>query len=88
MEKVLGSEIRAELARHNVTIDSAASVMGISRQGLYMKLQGRSSFKATELDRLAQYLGLGTNEFFRRAEEAARARGPQPSVNSSGKDVA
>ena len=39
---LIASELKAVMARHDITVAQLASVLGLSTQGLYSKLNGRA----------------------------------------------
>lgn len=51
-------ELRAEIAKKNVTKTKIAEALGISRTGLSLKLSGKHEFKESEIKRLVDVLSL------------------------------
>lgn len=51
-------ELRAEIAKKNVTKTQIAEALGISRTGLSLKLSGNHEFKESEIKRLVDVLSL------------------------------
>ena len=51
-------ELRAEIARKNVTKKRIAEELGISATGLALKLSGNHEFKESEIKTLVSVLGL------------------------------
>lgn len=84
----LGVEIKKVALEAGLTLVEIADKAGMQRPYLSLRVNGHRDFKISELAAIGEILGIPGWELMRRAEEAARARGPQPSVNSSGKDVA
>lgn len=52
------TELIVELTRNNLTIPKAAIAIGISKKAFYSKVEGRSEFKQTEIQKLKQLLSL------------------------------
>lgn len=55
-------ELRAEIARKNVTRKSIAKALGLSATGLALKLAGNHEFKETEIKTLVTILGLSPDD--------------------------
>ena len=55
-------ELRAEIARKNVTKAQIAKELGISRTGLSLKLAGNHEFKESEIKRLVTILRLSPED--------------------------
>lgn len=65
--------LKKHIASSGITITSLASKMNISREGLYLKLNGQTEFKASEIVALREALHLTAEEqeeyFFRKNSE-------------------
>jgi hypothetical protein len=48
LTETVAAEVRAELARHNITRTEAAAALGMSRTLLWSRLRGETSFKVAE----------------------------------------
>lgn len=55
------TELIVELTRNNLTIPKAAAAIGISKKAFYAKVEGRSEFKQTEIQKLTQLLSLSVD---------------------------
>lgn len=53
--------LKAEMVRQNVTIGTLANLMGLSRNGLSMKINERGSFTVAEKFYIATLLGVDEN---------------------------
>lgn len=61
------AELKAEIARQDVTYRKIAEELQISEQAFYNKLNGHSEFKSSEIKKLARVLHLsasGINKIF------------------------
>ena len=54
--------LREELERSGISITFIAKKMGISREGLYNKLNNQTEFKASEIVALSEILNLSTDK--------------------------
>jgi transcriptional regulator with XRE-family HTH domain len=63
LTKTVAAEVRAHLARRNISRATAAEHVGISRTLLWNRLRGESSFTVTELEKLAQLLEVPVSTF-------------------------
>ncbi len=52
------SELRAEIARKNISKSQLAKSLGLSPASLYLKLKGEREFKESEIQKLVVVLGL------------------------------
>ena len=52
------AELRAEIARKEISRTSLAEALGISMTSLVMKLKGEREFKESEIQKLIEVLGL------------------------------
>lgn len=63
LTETVAAEVRAELARHNISRTDAAAALGMSRTLLWQRLRGESSFTVAELEALAELIGVPVNQF-------------------------
>lgn len=56
-------ELRAAIARKNITKTDLAEALGITRVALQNKMSGSSEFKESEIKTLVRVLGLTAEEF-------------------------
>lgn len=68
----IAAEIRAEVARQRKRQHEMASVLGLTQQGLSLKLNGFRPFTAEELAQLAIFLCVSVEQFMPQPVEAAR----------------
>lgn len=68
----LGTEIRAEAARQDITLRALASAAGISRATLYNWLDGSRAMPLPGLTAVADALRIPPHTLLDRAEERAR----------------
>jgi transcriptional regulator with XRE-family HTH domain len=66
----IAAEIRAELARQNLTYAALAKAIGMSPSTLGRRLEGLRPFYLEELEAIAQFLGLKLSEFTARTDAA------------------
>lgn len=59
------AELRAEIARKDITYRAIASALGISEQAFYNKLDGKTEFKESEIRKLVDLLGLSADDLNR-----------------------
>lgn len=52
------NELKAELARHNLSIPAAANLLGIEKKAFYCKIKGETQFKQLEIRKLKEILSL------------------------------
>ena len=52
------SELRAEIARKDISKRAIAEALGISETSLFMKMRGDREFKETEIRKLVEVLAL------------------------------
>jgi transcriptional regulator with XRE-family HTH domain len=67
----IAGEIRAELARQNLTYTALSAATGIDPSTLSRRLKGDKPFYLEELEKIAQFLGLPLSEFIERTEAVA-----------------
>jgi transcriptional regulator with XRE-family HTH domain len=60
----IAANVRAEMARHQMSTRRAAEVLGLSAQALSRRTQGLVDFRSGELEILAQALGVEAGIFF------------------------
>lgn len=56
-------DLKAECARHCITLDKLASRIGISKASLYRKMTGKSEFSRNELQAIRDVLYLNDEQF-------------------------
>lgn len=66
LTKAVAAEVRAELARHEISRSAAAERLGISRTLLWNRLRGDSPFTVAELETLAEMVGVPVAQFLSR----------------------
>lgn len=64
----LAGEIRAELARQNLTYSALAEATGITPSTISRRLQGVKPFDLDEIHTIAQFLGLKVSELTARTD--------------------
>ncbi|MFC6353948.1 helix-turn-helix transcriptional regulator [Rothia nasimurium] len=67
------SNVRAELARKDMTQSQAALKLGISKQAMSSKLNNKTAFTLLELGQLAQILDVDIRDFFQVKQAVADA---------------
>jgi transcriptional regulator with XRE-family HTH domain len=67
----IAGEIRAELARQNLTYKALSEATGIPAATMTRRLKGTRPFYLEELQSIAQFLGLTLSELTERSEDAA-----------------
>ncbi|WHS51412.1 helix-turn-helix transcriptional regulator [Rothia sp. SD9660Na] len=67
------SNVRAELARKDMTQSQAALKLGISKQAMSSKLNNKTTFTLLELGQLAQILDVDIRDFFQVKQAVADA---------------
>lgn len=55
-------KLKKRIAESGVSISFIARKMGISREGLYKKINNKTEFKASEISRIKEVLGLSNCE--------------------------
>lgn len=60
----VSANVRAEIARHDLSQQHVAEVLGISQGAVSRRLAGRVDFSASELDVLARSMGIPVSRFF------------------------
>lgn len=64
MQKKLYPNIRAELARHGLTVTMLADYMGMTRQNLYYKLDGKIGFSFRDMKTIQKFFKENTLDDF------------------------
>ena len=72
LSRWVAGEIRAEMARQQITQEQLAEEARISRTALTNRLNGKSNFRAEDIFAIAGALGFRASEIMRRAEESQR----------------
>lgn len=67
------ANVRAELARLDITQGEAAMKLGISKQAMSSKLNNKTAFTLLELGALAQFLQVDIRSFFKEHHPLAAA---------------
>lgn len=60
----VAAEVRAELARQNVSHRQAAEWLGMSQSQITRRLNGKIAFDTVVLEILARHLGVPVRQFF------------------------
>jgi transcriptional regulator with XRE-family HTH domain len=71
LTETVAAEVRAHLARRNISRSIAAEHIGISRTLLWNRLRGESPFTVTELEKLAELLEVPVTQFLPAPARAA-----------------
>lgn len=58
----VATAIRVELARQNISQNTFAALVGLSRSGFSRRMTGEIPFSADEIERVAQELGISLVE--------------------------
>jgi transcriptional regulator with XRE-family HTH domain len=67
----IAAEVRAEIARQGKTQRQVAELIGMAQQLLQVRLAGSRSFRAEEIAKLAEVLGVPVDQFLCAPERAA-----------------
>lgn len=73
LTETVAAEVRAELARQNISRTDAAAKLGMSRTLLWSRLRGETPFKVSELECLAELVGVPVSRFLPDATPARAA---------------
>lgn len=74
--KAVAAEVRAEIARADLTHSAVADTAGIARATFSRKVNGKTPFDVLELAAIAAAIGIEADRFFRpSAESIALAEG-------------
>lgn len=60
----VAAEVRAEMARQRVSQQPIADALGMSRQALSRRLVGEIPFDVSELEQIANFLGVSVGRFW------------------------
>jgi len=63
-ETPVAANVRAEVARQDLSQQAVAELLGISQGAVSRRLAGRVDFSASELDTLARSMGIPVARFF------------------------
>lgn len=77
LTETVAAEVRAELARANISRTDAAAKVGISRTLLWSRLRAESPFTVAELEALAELIGIPVTKFLPDAAVASPIQGGQ-----------
>lgn len=61
--KAVAAEVRAEMARQNLSQQQIARQLGVSQAAISRRLTGEIPFDIAELARIAQFLGVSLTHF-------------------------
>lgn len=67
----IAAEVRAEMARQRRASRDLAALLGIDQGSASLRLQGERSFRAEELARVAEWLGVPVSQFIPESESVA-----------------
>jgi len=67
----IAANVRAELARGNHSRQPLAELLGVSRMGIHRRLSGETPFRADELSKIAEHIGVPISRLL--GEEKASA---------------
>jgi len=71
MQSHVAANVRAEIARRGKTQGDIAAVLGFTRQSLSQRLLGRVEFRASELQAIADHLGVSIAELVEQPKASA-----------------
>jgi transcriptional regulator with XRE-family HTH domain len=60
----VAANVRAELARHMVSQAAIADKLHLGHSAMSRRLRGETQFRADELKRIAEHLGIGVEVFY------------------------
>ena len=63
LTETVAGEVRAELGRRNISRVELAARLGISRTALWNRLRGETEFSISELEKVAEFLGVPVSQF-------------------------
>jgi transcriptional regulator with XRE-family HTH domain len=63
LKTTVAAEVRAELARRNIPRSQVADRLGMSRTSVWARLRGDIEFSVSELEQLAEMLGVPVVQF-------------------------
>lgn len=58
------NELKAEIARNNMTIPVLAQKLGLSKKAMYQKISGETQFKQKEISAIKNILNLSEEKTF------------------------
>ena len=58
------NELKAEIARHNMTIPTLAKRIGICKKAMYQKISGKTQFRQKEISAIKNALSLSEEKTF------------------------
>ena len=67
----IAANVRAELARGNHSRAGIAHLLGVSRMGVHRRLSGETPFRADELVKVADHIGVPVSELVGEAQAAS-----------------
>lgn len=67
----IAAEVRAEIARQSKTQRQVAELVDMTQQALQLRLAGSRSFRAEEISKLADALGVPVEQFLTAPERVA-----------------
>lgn len=73
LNSLASSNIRAELARRNISASQAAGVLGLSKQSFSNRMTNKKPFNIEELEKLANYMECHVFDLLRTPEEIVLA---------------
>lgn len=59
------NDLKAEIARNNLTIPKLAEIIGLDKKTLYSRMNGESAFKQPEIAAISQTLNLSEESIIR-----------------------
>lgn len=62
--QIIADGVRAELTRYRKSQRDAARILGLPQQSVQKRLAGETPFRAEELAKLADALGISVSRFF------------------------
>ncbi len=63
VRRAIAAEVRAELARQNKTHREVAEILGLPQSSVTLRINGDRAFRAEEIVKLAEGLGVPTERF-------------------------
>lgn len=73
LNNLASNNIRAELARRNISASQAAGVLGISKQAFSNRMTNKKPFNIEELEKLANHMNCHIFELLKSPEESTLA---------------
>lgn len=65
IEQILARNIKAEAVRYGLTIEDLENVLGKGKTALHARLNGTVEFRPSEMQRLADAMGIEVADFFK-----------------------